>query len=101
MIRSRTPALRQRTKRPPCITRGARRREKCADASPARVGGAEHAVPELGGHAEVARLARVMMQQVAALQAIEIRARTNAPMMEHVVHAAVPDIAQHQAGGDP
>src|ERR1700694_1799726 len=95
------PAPRQRTKPPPCLTRGARRREKCADASPARVRGAEHAIPELGGHAEVARLARVMMQRVAALQAIEIRTRANAAMMEHVVHAAVPDIAQHQARGDP
>src|SRR5260370_8487296 len=42
-----------------------------------------------------------MMQRVAALPMIEIRARANAPMMEQVVQADVPDIAQHQARGDP
>src|SRR6266508_426873 len=68
--------------------------------SPPRVRGAEQAIPELSGHTEIARLARVMMQRVAALPAIEIRARANAPVMEHVVHTDVPDIAQHQARGD-
>src|SRR5260370_33964237 len=69
--------------------------------SPRPVRSAEHAIPELTGHAEVARLARVMVQRMAMLAVIEIRARADAPMMKHVMYADVPDIAQHQSRGDP
>src|SRR6266852_9178643 len=60
--------------------------------SPRPVRSAEHAIPELTGHAEVARLARVMVQRMAMLPVIEIRARADAPMMKHVMYADVPDI---------
>src|SRR5260370_41757813 len=69
--------------------------------SPRPVRGAEHTIPEMGGYAKVARVARVMVQGVAALPGIEIRSRLNAPVVEHVMHADVPDITQHQARGDP
>ena len=62
--------------------------------------GSEHPVPEARGDAKIAGTVDVVMQHVPALQAGGVGALTDGPMMDDVMGAGVPEIAEHQSGGE-